>query len=251
MPRLSAIIIAGNEAANIADCLDSVTFADERIVVVDTGSKDATADIARSKGAQVFAHDWQGFGIQKNFALAQAKGDWVFSIDADERVSAALRADIEKATEDNRHDGFDMPRRSTFCGRVIRHSGWYPDYVLRLFRRSRGRFTDDIVHERVICNGSVGRLNEPILHDAVPKLEDALRRLDRYSTDSAKMKVAAGQRVSFFTGIAHGLFAFFKAYVLRAGFLDGREGFVLAVLIAENSYYAYMKAWIMTRGRKT
>lgn len=249
LPRLSVIIITRNEAANIADCLDSVAFADERIVV-DGGSEDDTVQIANSKGARVLSHPWQGFGVQKNFALAQATGDWVFSIDADERVGPALAAAIEKAMNDRQYDGFEMPRRSIFCGRAMRFSGWYPDRVLRLFRRGRGNFTDDIVHERVVCDGKVGRLSEPLTHRAVLKLEDALVRLDRYSTASAEMKLAAGRRVSFMTGIGHGLFAFFKAYVLRAGFLDGREGFLLAVLIAEHSYYGYMKAWLRSRDRK-
>lgn len=248
MPRLSAIIIAKDEAANIAACLDSVAFADERIVV-DSGSTDETMAIARAKGAKVYANEFRGFGAQKNFALTQATGDWVFSIDADERVSAALRAQIEQAIGQGTQAGFEMPRRSTFCGKVIRHSGWYPDHVLRLFKRGSGRFSEDLVHERVICDGSVGRLSEPILHDAVARLEDALDRLDRYSTASAQMKASRGQRVSFAAGIVHGAFAFFRSYLLRGGFLDGREGFLIAVLVAENSYYAHMKAWLLTRNR--
>ena len=247
MPRLSVIIIAKNEAANIAGCLDSVAFADERIVV-DSGSSDGTPEFARAKGARVFSHEFTGYGAQKNFALGEAGGDWVLSLDADERVSPALAAEIQRAIAAGAYDGYKMPRRSTFCGRVIRHSGWWPDRVLRLFKRGRAKFTDDLVHERVVCEGSVGRIEEPILHDAVPKLDDALRRLNDYSTASAQMKAAKG-RVGFFAGVAHGLWAFFRAYVLRAGFLDGREGFVLAVLIAENSYYAYMKAWLLTRER--
>jgi hypothetical protein len=130
----------------------------------------------------------------------------------------------------------------------MHHSGWFPDYVLRLFRRGKGRFEDALVHERVICDGAVKRLDKPLIHHPVLKLEDALSRMDRYSTAGAQTLLASGRRVSFFTGIAHGCFAFFKSYVLRLGVLDGAEGFLLAVANAEGSYYRYMKAWLAQRG---
>jgi hypothetical protein len=132
----------------------------------------------------------------------------------------------------------------------MRHSGWYPDYVLRLFRNGKACFDDAIVHERVICAGVVKRLRPPLIHHPVARLEDALSRMDRYSTASAEVIVAAGRKVSFMTGIGHGLYSFLRTYVLRAGFLDGAEGFLLAVANAEGSYYRYMKAWLATRGRK-
>lgn len=248
MPRLSVIVIAKNEAAHIGDCLDSVAFADERIVVVDK-SVDDTAAIAAAKGARVVDHAFTGFGAQKNFALSQASGDWVLSIDADERVTPALAAEIVQAMNDGKADGYDMPRLSSFCGRQMRHSGWYPDYVLRLFRRGKARFSDDLVHERVICDGTVERLRNDLLHAPVARLEDALSRMDRYSTSGAAMTVARGKRVSFSSGITHGLWSFFRTYILRGGFLDGREGFLLAVANAEGTYYRYMKAWLA--GRKT
>jgi glycosyltransferase involved in cell wall biosynthesis len=249
MPQLSAIVIARNEAANIGACLDSVAFCDERIVV-DGGSSDGTADIARAKGARVAQHDWQGFGPQKNFALSLATGDWVLSIDADERVTAELAAAIKRAMADASADGFELPRRSSFCGREMRHAGWYPDYVLRLFRRGKARFDDALVHERVICDGAVKRLDVALMHYPVLRLEDALSRMDRYSTLGAATLAASGRKVSFFAGVAHGLYAFIKTYVLRAGFLDGAEGFLLAVANAEGSYYRYMKAWVASRQRK-
>lgn len=247
MPRLSAIIIAKNEAAHIAECLDSVAFCDERIVV-DGGSSDDTVALAQSKGARVVsAPDWQGFGPQKNLALSQAAGDWVLSIDADERVSPALAGEIKKAIDEGRADGYEMPRRSRFCGRPMRYSGWYPDYVLRLFRRGRARFSDDAVHERVICDGPVVRLSQPLEHYPVARLEDALSRMDRYSSLGAEMLVTSGRRVTFMSGILHGFWTFFRTYVLCAGFLDGREGFLLAVANAEGTYYRYMKAWLAGR----
>ena len=248
VPRLSAIVITRNEAANIAECLDSVAFCDERIVV-DCGSSDDTVAIARAKGASVSHHAWEGFGAQKNHALSLAAGDWVLSLDADERVSPQLAAAIKGVIAEPRADGYEFPRRSSFCGRPLRYSGWHPDYVLRLFRRGRGRFTGVIVHERVVCDGPVARLTEPLIHHPVLKLEDALSRIDRYSTASAQAIVASGRRVSFFTGIAHGIGSFLRAYVLRLGFLDGAEGFLLAVANAEGSYYRYMKAWLESRRR--
>ena len=249
MARLSVIIITRNEAANIGDCLDSVKFADEHIVV-DDNSNDATAEIAARKGARVVTHAFRGFGEQKNFALSLAEGDWVLSLDADERVTPSLRAEIETSIGRPGPDGYEFPRLSSFCGRPMRHSGWYPDYVLRLFRRGHARFTDDAVHERVVCDGPVARLREPLLHTPVVRLEDALSRMDRYSTAGAEMLVASGRRVFFFSGISHGVWTFVRTYLLRAGFLDGREGFLLAVANAQGAYYRYMKAWLAMRGRR-
>ncbi len=249
MPQLSAIVITRNEAANIGACLDSVAFCDERIVV-DCGSTDETVSIARQRGASVEFHEWQGFGPQKNYALSLAGGTWVLSLDADERVTPELAAAIKAAIAAGDADAFEFPRLSSFCGRQIWHSGWYPDYVLRLFRRDKGRFDDVAVHERVITRGSVRRLGPPLIHHPVVRLEDALDRLDRYSTAKAQMIVASGRKVSFFSGIGHGLVSFLRAYVWRAGFLDGAEGFLLAVFTAETSYYPYMKAWLATRDRK-
>jgi glycosyltransferase involved in cell wall biosynthesis len=246
MPELSGIVITLNEAANIGACLDSIAFCDERIVV-DCGSTDSTVEIARQKGARVELREWQGYGPQKNYALSLASGTWVLSLDADERVSAELAAAIKAAMADPSADGWEFPRLSSFCGRQMRRSGWYPDYVLRLFRRGTASFSDVIVHERVLCRGTVKRLRPPLIHHPVLRLEDALSRMDRYSTASAKAIVASGRKVSFMTGIGHGLFSFFKTYVLRAGFLDGAEGFLLAVANAEGSYYRYMKAWLAAR----
>jgi glycosyltransferase involved in cell wall biosynthesis len=246
--RLSAIIITWNEARNIVACLNSLKFCDERIVV-DCGSDDATVALAQANSARVVVRPWQGFGAQKNFALSLAAGDWILSIDADERVNEQLASDIIEALQSPRFDAYEFPRLSSFCGRAMRHSGWYPDYVLRLFRRGVGRFTDVKVHERVICERPIGRLSAPLIHHPVLRLEDALSRVDRYSTASADAIVATGRRVSFLTGIGHGLFSFFRAYVLHAGFLDGAEGFLLAVANAEGSYYRYMKAWLAGRQR--
>jgi len=250
VPRLSAIVIAKNEAANIAECLDSLAFCDE-IVVVDGGSIDDTVVLAKARGAQVVsAPDWQGFGSQKNLALSQAHGDWVLSVDADERVPPALAREIQTAITDSEAHGYRMPRLSSFCGREIRHSGWYPDYVLRLFRRNKARFSDDLVHERVICEGQVRHLREPLRHHTITSLEDALSKIDRYSTAGADMLIASGRRVYFISGIGHGFWTFVRTYFFRAGFLDGAEGFLVARYHAQTTFYRYMKAWLKQRRGK-
>jgi glycosyltransferase involved in cell wall biosynthesis len=250
VPRLSAIIITRNEADNIAACLESVGFCDERIVV-DCGSTDETRNIAARAGARVETHAFEGFGPQKNFALSLANGDWVLSIDADERVSPALAEEIVAAICNPAADAFELHRNSRFLGRdmgrSLGRSGAFPDRVLRLFRRGKARFTDHLVHERVVSDGPVARLAAPLYHDGVIRLEQAIARIDQYSTASAKMLVASGRRVSFMSGVGHGLWTFFRVYVLRLGFLDGREGFLQAVANAEGSYYRYMKAWLASR----
>jgi len=250
VPTLSAIIITKNEADNVGVCLDSLSFCDERIVV-DCGSEDDTVRIARERGARVEQRAFEGFGAQKNFALSLANGDWVLSLDADERVSPALAAELKAAIATGKADGYEMPRSSTFLGRTMRHSGWHPDYVLRLFRRAAARFSNATVHERVVCEGKVMRLKEPMTHHPVRRIEDALARMDRYSTAGAEQLMASGRRVTFVSGFRHGLWTFLRSYVIRAGFLDGREGLLLAIANAEGAYYRYMKAWLLACRRDT
>lgn len=244
---LSAIVITRDEEANIADCLASVAFADEKIVV-DSGSSDRTVSLAEAAGAKVVTTaDWPGFGAQKNRALEHASHDWVLSIDADERVTPALREEILAAIAQPAGTivAFDMPRRSSFCGRFMAHSGWYPDRVLRLFRRGRARFSDDIVHERVIADGATAPLRNDLLHTTYPDLETMLAKLDRYSSDSAQAMFQRGGRSSFAGALVRGGWAFVRTYVLRLGFLDGRMGLVLAISVAETTYYKYLKLWLL------
>jgi glycosyltransferase involved in cell wall biosynthesis len=248
VPTLSAVIITKNEAANIVDCLAGLAFCDE-IIVVDSGSTDDTIALAQGKGAQVVHHDFEGFGRQFNYAASLATKDWVLSVDADERISPALADEIKAAISRGDADGYELPRLSYFCGRPMRHSGWYPDYVLRLWKRGRARWNDVLVHPRPQCDGPVVRLNAQLIHYSVRRLEDSLSRIDRYSTAGAEMLRNSQRRISFATGITRGAWAFFRAYVLRAGFLDGPEGFLLAVATAEGTYYRYMKAWLAGRRR--
>lgn len=245
---LSAIVITRNEEANIAACLASLAFAGE-VIVVDNASTDRTPEIARAAGAQVHhTPDWPGFGAQKNRALALASRPWVLSIDADERVTPALRDEILAVLQAPvREQAWDMPRRSSYCGQYMAHSGWYPDRVTRLFRRGTARFSDDLVHERLLATGSIGRLQHDLLHESIPDLESALRKMDRYSTAGARHMFAQGRNASFAKAVGHGLWAFVRTYVLQRGFLDGRMGFVLAVSNAEGTYYRYLKLWLLQR----
>lgn len=248
---VSAIVIAFNNEGIIARCIESLRWADE-IVVVDSGSTDRTPDICRSLGAQVHVtSDWPGHGPQKNRALERATGDWVLSIDSDEWITPALRDEILSAI--GRGDGATacaIPRRSSFCGRLMRHSGWWPDYVVRLFRRGHARFTDDHTHERLVVDGKITRLREPIMHEAIVNLDQMLGKMNAYSTSSAAMRLDRDVRAGVLVAVAHGAWTFFRTYVLRAGFLDGREGFILAVANAEGSYYRYLKLMLMRERRK-
>ncbi len=248
---LSVIVITRNEAANIRDCLASVAFADEWIVV-DSGSTDGTVEIARAAGARVVeSHDWPGFGPQKNRALAHAQGEWVLAIDADERVTPELAAEIQAVLRDPQHDAYAIPRLSSFCGRFIRHSGWWPDHVVRLFRRDRGRFTDVAVHEKVLVEGSVGTLNAHFLHYTYPDLDSALAKMNRYSTDAARMMHVRGKRAGLASALGHATWTFIRIYILRRGFLDGKHGFVLAMVAMMGSFARYAKLMFLNENEGT
>lgn len=244
---LSVVIITLNEAHAIRACLESVAWADE-IIVVDSGSTDGTLAICREFTPHVHVHDWPGFGPQKNRALGYATQEWVLSLDADERVTPGLRRELEAAmAAPGAHAAFRMPRLSSFCGRYMRHSGWWPDYITRLFRRGAARFSDDLVHERLVVSGSTGTLKSPLLHDTYRDLEEVLDKVNSYSTAGARMKHKQGKQAGLTTAIAHGVWAFVRTYFLRRGFLDGREGFMLAVSNAEVTYYRYVKSMLLNR----
>jgi len=252
MPTLSVILITRNEEANLADCLASLEGIAQQIVVVDTNSNDRTLEIARDHGAIISQPaDWPGFGPQKNRALDLATGEWVLSLDADERLTPALRSEILTAIHHSAHvDCFAIPRLSWYCGRFIRHSGWSPDFVDRLFKRGTARFSDDLVHERLISNGQVAKLENPMLHFSFMNFSQVLQKIDRYSTASAEQAFAKGRRSNPLKAILHGLWAFIRTYFIRAGFLDGYEGLALAISNAEGSYYRYMKIWLLQNQAK-
>lgn len=238
-------MITKNEAHNIAACLASVSFADQ-LVVLDSGSTDGTDEIAKQAGAEVTLQpDWQGFGIQKGRALALARCDWVLSIDADERVSPALAAEIQKTLAAPKFGAYRIPRLSSFCGQYMHHSGWYPDHVLRLFRRGDARFSDDLVHEKVLTQATVGHLENDLMHETYRDVAQMLSKSDAYSTAGAADMFRQGKSATLASAVGHATWAFIRTYILRRGFLDGRLGFVLATSVAQTTYYRYVKLWLL------
>lgn len=248
-PRLSVTLVTLNEETRLRRALESVAWADE-IVVVDAESQDKTVQIAREFTDRVFVRPWPGFAAQKNYALDEARGAWVLSLDADEEVSAELYRDIQ-ATIDaaDACDGYAVPRRNLFLGQWIRHGGLYPDWQMRLFRRTRGRFVDRDVHESVRVEGRRGRLAGHLVHRSYSGVADFFERAHRYSTLAAAEQVRQGGRTRARELVLRPLARFVSMYVLQRGFLDGRNGLLLAVLYA---YYVFMrtaKAWEVTGQR--
>jgi len=238
---LGVAIITKNAAARLDECLRSVAFADE-IVVIDGGSTDGTAEIARAHDARVIEQtDWPGFGPQKNRAVDALTTTWVLSLDADEIVSPELAAAIRAALASPAADVYAVDRLSSFCGHWIYHSGWYPDWIPRLFKRGAARFSDDLVHERLVFDTPAQRLNGKLMHYSYENFETVVRKLDAYSSAGALQRHAAGQHGSFGKALARGAWAFVRTYVLRGGFLDGRAGFMIAVFNAETVYYRFLK----------
>lgn len=248
---LSVIVIAKDEAAVIRRCLESVVWADE-IIVLDSGSTDGTVEICRACMARVEATaDWPGFGVQKNRVLALATGDWVLSIDADEWATDALRVEIQAAmASPGAYGAFRMPRLSSYCGRFMRHSGWWPGHVTRLFRRGQARFSDDLVHERLIVESAIGTLRAPLMHESYRNLEQVLAKVNAYSSAGAAMARQRGRNASLSGAVLRGLWTFFRTYFLRAGFLDGREGLMVAISNAETSYYRQVKLMLLAELEK-
>lgn len=237
--KISATIITFNEEHNIAEALESLAWADE-IIVVDRDSSDRTVEVARQFTDRVFLREWQGYSAQKNFAAAQARNDWIFSLDADERVSPELAAQIARLKQEPEPTvaGFEMPRLTFYLGRWIKHSGWYPDRKLRLYDRRRGRWRGDYVHEALEVDGPVKRLNGEILHFTVRDASEHHTRLDRYTTLAAEQAHVNGKRASVASVVLSPIAAFIRSYILKLGFLDGVQGFVIARFAA---HYAFLK----------
>jgi glycosyltransferase involved in cell wall biosynthesis len=237
---LSVIIITKNEASHIGRCLESVSWADE-IIVLDSGSQDDTVSICHQYTDKVYETDWPGFGVQKQRALDKATGDWVLSIDADEMVTPELRMEIEQALQQKDFQGYEIPRLSSYCGRQMRHGGWWPDHVLRLFRRDCGRFTDSAVHERIIVQGQTGQLTTPLLHDAFVGLDEVLHKVNCYSSLGAEMLYQKGTQSSISKAILKAFWTFMRTYFLKLAIMDGRQGLMLSISNAEGTYYKYVK----------
>ena len=240
MEMLSVIIITYNEEKNLARCLGSLTFADE-IIIVDSHSTDKTKEIAQKYTDKIWEVNWEGFGKTKELARQKASHAWVLSIDADEEVTPKLQEEILRAVQNNSYTGYFVPRQSLFLGKWMEHSGWHPDYVLRLFRKERGQFDTALVHEQAQVKGEIGYLKNPLLHYTYPNLKHYFKKLQRYTTLAAQQlnerKVKAYPWDLVFRPPA----TFFKMYLIKLGFLDGWQGLVLAVLSGYQVLLKYLK----------
>jgi glycosyltransferase involved in cell wall biosynthesis len=243
---LSAVIITKDAAAQLGDCLASVAFADE-ILVVDSGSTDGTRALAKQRGARVLERDWLGFGAQKQFAVDAAAHDWVLCIDADERVSAPLREAIVSELKAPRTRVYALARCNRFLGRWLRHGEGYPDWSVRLFHRAHARWRDDPVHEKVVTADAVHRLDGDLMHDSAETLEKYLDKQNRYTSLQAQSLRAAGRRATVLHLALAPAFRFVKFYVLRLGFLDGAPGLVHIAIGCMNSFNKYAKLMALER----
>ena len=246
--KLTVTVITRNEAAHIGAALDSVAWADERIVV-DSRSTDDTVAIARDRGARVDVRDWPGYSDQKNHAAALASHDWVLSIDADERVTPALAAEIRQTLHSPAARGYRIPRVTWYLGRWIRTTDWYPDLQLRLYDRRAGRWNGRPVHESVALDGTPGQLRHELQHYAYRDISQHLATIDRYTTLAARQWHQDGRRTSALGALAHARAAFVRNYILRRGFADGGAGLLVSGL---NSYYVFLKfakLWELQAGR--
>ena len=237
---LSAVLITRNAANVLEPCLESLAFADE-IVIVDSGSSDRTAEIARERGARMVQKEWLGYGRQKQFAVEQAKHDWVLCVDADERVSAPLAASIRAALAAPVSPVYRMPRRNRFLGRWLAHGEGYPDWSPRLFNRQHARWSDDLVHEQVLFAVTPGTLAGDLMHDSSDDLTAYLERQNRYTTLAARQAFEQGRSAGFVHLLLSPVVRFFKFYVLRLGFLDGLPGLLHISIGCMNSYLKYAK----------
>jgi glycosyltransferase involved in cell wall biosynthesis len=250
--RLSACIITYNEADRIEECLRSVSFCDE-IVVVDSHSTDATRELAHRLGARVIERDWPGYRSQKQFAVEAANNDWVLCLDADERVSAPLRAEIERLRERGfpENAGWSIPRITDYFGRFLRHGNAYPDRLVRLFDRRHGRWIGREIHENTAVDGPVGRLRGNLEHFSYRDLSDHQSRMQRYATLMAHALYSSGKRAGLLNVLFNAQWRFLRGYILRLGFLDGWRGLVFALVEASYVRNKYLQLYMLGKNSKS
>jgi len=247
--KISAALIARNEAANISEAIKSLSFADQ-VVVADTGSTDNTVEIAQKLGAEVHSVKFEGFGKTKNKALDYCRGNWVLFVDADERVTSELAEKIINiSNSESATAGFLINRLTYFLGKPVRHSGWYPDYILRLFKKEKGKFSSNLVHERVEINGRVDKLDGLLLHYSYRSIDQYLDKLNEYSTLSAREMFQKGRKFNILDLIFRPISTFLKMFVFKAGFLDGLNGLFLAILSSYHVFIKYAKLYHIRRTR--
>jgi len=247
-PRISTICITRNEEHNIERCLRSVASFSDEIIVVDSQSDDRTVELAQPMATRVISRKWPGYGPQKQFALEQCSGDWIFSIDADEEASQHLQNEI--LSLDFRHDGYTTPRRVWYLDRWITRSGWYPGRILRLFRRERGRFTEDQVHESVLVEGQIGRLDGDLYHYSYRDIAHHIEKINEFTSLSAQQMFDAGRRSRLIHMAVTPHLEFLKVYVARRGFMDGGAGLIISILHASYVFTKYAKLWELHQGSR-
>ncbi len=245
------IIITLNEQDSLAQCLQSVTEIAQEIIVVDSGSQDNTVAIAKQFGARVIINaQWPGFGAQKNLALSYASCPWVLSIDADESLTAELRAEITAVLEQPKDDGYLLPRQSYFLGKQVRYSGWYPDYVLRLFRRTQAQFSNSLVHESVVLHGKIGRLSYPLQHDSYRDQHEVQTKTERYALAGAQQMYQQGKKAFSSQALIHAGAAWWRTFILKLGLLDGYTGWQIANMNAHVAYKKYRQLYYQQQNAK-
>ncbi|MCX6224562.1 MAG: glycosyltransferase family 2 protein [Bacteroidia bacterium] len=239
---LSVAIITKNEEDNIRQCLQSISFAGQ-IVIVDSGSIDKTLKIAAEFGCEIYSEEWRGFGHQKQSAIEKCRQPWILVLDADERIPPDTADMIKKIVTDPniQEAGFSFPRRNYFQGQWIKHAGWWPDRIVRLFHKGAGRMTMAVVHESVEVKGAVGALDEAIEHYTESRLDKVIQKIDRYSTLGAEAAFREGKRSSTGGAFTRAFFTFIQDYFFRLGILDGMPGLTLAVTDSVNKYFKYAK----------
>ena len=243
---LSVVVPVFNEEANIAAALESLAWADE-IIVVDSKSEDRTVEIARRFTDRIFVREWPGYSAQKNFAAEQASFDWIFSLDADERVSDALANEFQnlKQRPDPACAAFEMPRLAFYLGRWIKHSGWYPDHKPRLYDRRSASWAGEFVHESLEVKGPIEKLSGDILHYTVRDASDHHERIDRYTTLAARELFQKGRRATTLSLFISPTGAFLRSYIFKLGFLDGAQGLAIARFAAHYVFLRNLKLWEM------
>ncbi|MBT6107746.1 MAG: glycosyltransferase family 2 protein [Campylobacteraceae bacterium] len=231
--KLSVVIISKNEENFIEDAVKSASFANE-VLILDSGSTDRTCNIAKKLGAKVEYQEWLGFGKQKQKAVELASNDWVFVLDSDERFTSDLQKEILKLLSNPEKKGYFVPRLNNFWGKDIKSCGLYPDYSLRLFNRNSGRFNDREVHESVIIEGEAGYLKNHMKHLAYDNIEQFINKQNKYSSLSQKKK-------NIFKAMINPYWTFFKLFIIKKGFLDGWDGFIISKLYAQYTFWKYIK----------
>jgi glycosyltransferase involved in cell wall biosynthesis len=240
--KITATIITLNEERNIARAIESLRCCDE-ILILDSGSVDRTVELAQNLGVRVIEAGWRGFAGQKNWAAEQATHDWILSLDADEALSEPLEAEILALKKSGpRYDGYTMPRLANYLGRWILHSGWYPDRKVRLYHRAKAKWVGDFVHESVVVEGHIGRLEGNILHFTCESLSEHVKTMDRYTTLAAQELAARQMRVPLTRMIVDPFWTFCKSYFVQRGFQDGIEGLTIAYMAAFYTFLKYSKA---------